>query len=474
MTTADLVDRVGSVWHRKIVPALEAYIRIPNVSPAFEPDWQAQGHMDRAADLVAAWMQTHGPAEATVDVIRLPGRTPLVLADAPGEAAGSVLLYGHLDKQPPMDGWLDGLGPWTPVIRNGRLYGRGGADDGYAAFAAATAVRTLDELGIRRARCVILIEASEESGSVDLPAYVEHLGTRIGTPDLVVCLDSGCGDYERLWITTSLRGLLGGTLRVSTLRQGVHSGKASGIVPSSFRIARLLLDRLEDAATGTIRPAALYAEIPAGRREEAREAAAVLGRRVHEDFPLQPGARPVTDDVGELILNQTWRPQLEITGAEGLPPLGRAGNVLRPFTALKLSLRLPPTLDAAGAAAAVRGLLEEAPPAGARVEFIPEQGSDGWDAPPMAPWLAAAVDAASREAFGRAACCIGEGGTIPFMSMLGRRFPEAQFVVTGVLGPQSNAHGPNEFLDLATGARVTACVARVLAAHARARSGSER
>lgn len=463
-----LVGFVEAAWRRGIVPALEEYIRIPNQSPAFDPLWQEHGHMDRAVEHVAGWMRTHGPAAMQLDVVRLPGRTPLIFGEVPGSGSETVLLYGHLDKQPPMDGWLEGLGPWTPVVRDGRLYGRGGADDGYAAFAAVTAIRALEESGIPHARCVVVIEACEESGSFDLPAYIEHLAARIGAPSFVVCLDSGCGDYERLWITTSLRGLLGGTLRVSTLTEGVHSGKASGVVPSSFRVARRLLDRLEDAATGRIQPSGLHVEIPADRRQQARTAAQVLGATLAAEFPFQRGARAAVDDVEELILNQTWRPQLEITGADGLPGLRAAGNVLRPFTSLKLSLRLPPTLDAHAAAGIVGALLTEDPPHGARAEFSGEQGSEGWNAPPLAPWLGVAAEEASRESFGREACYLGEGGTIPFMSMLGKRFPTAQFMITGVLGPRSNAHGPNEFLDLAAGTRLTACVARVLGAHFRA------
>ncbi|HSP96105.1 MAG TPA: peptidase dimerization domain-containing protein, partial [Candidatus Dormibacteraeota bacterium] len=312
------------------------------------------------------------------------------------------------------------------------------------------------------------IEACEESGSYDLPAYVEALAERIGTPSLVICLDSGCGNYEQLWITTSLRGLVGGTLTVSTLDEGVHSGAASGVVPSTFRILRELLARLEDARSGAILPSALHVEIPDERRRQAAAAAEVLGPAVAAGFPFSGRTRPVVDDVTEQLLNRTWRPQLEITGAAGLPALESAGNVLRPRTTLKLSLRLPPTLDARAATAALRAMLTAEPPYSASVGFEPEQGTSGWNAPPLAGWLAESVARASRDCFGREACFQGEGGTIPFMAMLGERFPQAQFVITGVLGPRSNAHGPNEFLHLETGMRLTGCVARILADHARA------
>ena len=393
----------------------------------------------------------------------------MILAEVPGAGGETVLLYGHVDKQPEMTGWAEGLGPWTPVRRGDRLYGRGAADDGYAAFAALTALEALQAQGVPHARCVVLIEACEESGSVDLPAHVDALAGRLGTPGLVVCLDSGCGNYEQLWGTTSLRGLVNGELAVDMLSEGIHSG-ASGIVPSSFRVLRRLLARLEDEATGTILPRELHAEIPPARVAQARAVAAALGDEVWSRFPFVPGARPAHADPVELVLASTWRPALAVTGADGLPALADAGNVLRPGTAVKLSLRLPPPLDAARAAARLKEVLEADPPCGARVTFTPSGLSTGWEAPPMREWLAASVDAASRACFGRPAMYQGTGGSIPFMAMLGARFPEAQFLITGVLGPESNAHGPNEFLHVPTGVRVTACVAHVLADHFRATS----
>ena len=430
--------------------------------------------MTQAVDLLAGWAKSAlaGTEGATVEVVTLEGRTPVILIEIAGRgdaaaADDTVLLYGHLDKQPEMTGWSEGLGPWVPVIRNGKLYGRGGADDGYAMFGAITAIQALHQQSLGHARCVILIEACEESGSYDLPFYVEHLKNRIGQPSLVVCLDSGCGNYDQLWLTTSLRGMTGGVLEVQILSEGVHSGDASGIVPSSFRILRQVLSRLEDEQTGRILPACFNAEIPEERVVQARRAATSLGAEVHAKFPFVAGARPVESDLVELILNRTWRPQLAVTGVDGLPGLDSAGNVLRPHTAVKLSLRLPPTLDAVQAGADLKALLEADPPYGAHVRFTLEKAGSGWNAPAISPWLANAIDAASVATFGQPAALMGEGGSIPFMGMLGESYPKAQFVITGVLGPHSNAHGPNEFLHLATGARVTATVALILDAHLR-------
>ena len=459
---------IDQCWGDEIVPTLAEYIKIPNKSPAFDPDWVAHGYMDEAVSMFERWARAKLPllSGATLETVRLAGRTPVIVIDVPGAGAGAdtVLLYGHLDKQPEMKGWTEGFGPWVPRLEGDKLYGRGGADDGYAMFGALSALLALHDQGIPHGRCVILIEACEESGSYDLPYYVDHLSGRLGNPSLVVCLDSGCGNYDQLWLTTSLRGMTAGTLDVRVLDEGVHSGDASGVVPSSFRIVRQLLSRLEDETTGAVRPSELYAQIPAERVAQARDAAAALGDAVYTKFPFTAGMAPA-DDLTELVLNRTWRPQLAVIGIDGLPSPGDAGNVLLPFTRAQLSLRLPPTLDAEGVGVRLRALLEKDPPYGARVAFDLGSSATGWNAPPLAPWLEQSLARASQAAFGAPPAYMGEGGTIPFMAMLGAKFPQAQFVVTGVLGPHSNAHGPNEFLHIPTGQRVTAVIAQVLADH---------
>jgi acetylornithine deacetylase/succinyl-diaminopimelate desuccinylase-like protein len=400
------------------------------------------------------------------EVLRSPGRTPVLYLDVAGAVDDCVLLYGHLDKQPEFTGWSAGLDPWTPVLRDGKLYGRGGADDGYAIFASLTAIRALQEQGIPHARCVVLIEASEESGSPDLAPHIDALGARLGTPSLVVCLDAECGNYEQLWCTTSLRGNLIGTLRADVLTEGVHSGTASGVVPSSFRVLRELLARVEDAHSGAILVEECHTSIPPDRRAQAAAAAVVLGETVRRKFPLVAGMRTVSNDPFELLLNNTWRPTLSVTGIEGVPAFRSAGNVLRPYTSLKLSFRLTPTTEPAVAAQAVKQALENEPPYGAKVSFTVESAMGGWNAPTFAPWLEQSMQRASQAFFGKDSMYMGTGGSIPFMGMLGERFPGTQFLVTGVLGPNSNAHGPNEFLHIDTARKLTASVAQVLADHA--------
>jgi acetylornithine deacetylase/succinyl-diaminopimelate desuccinylase-like protein len=464
MNSDALNSFVEKMWRDSILPELESYIRIPNKSPAFDPEWRAHGHIDRAVAQYEAWARRAPIADARVEVLRLENRTPVLLIDIPGQSDDCILLYGHLDKQPEMSGWRDGLDPWTPVREGDRLYGRGSADDGYAMFACLTAIAALQAGGVAHARCVILIEGCEESGSYDLPAYIEHLAPRLGNPSLVIALDSGCESYDRLWCTTSLRGLVGGTLTVEVMTEGIHSG-SSGAVADSFRIARAILSRLEDEKTGAIIPREFHVPIPENRVHEAKLAGDALGTRVFKQFPLAGTTRPVTDDAAQAILNYTWRPALAVVGADGLPPAQNAGNVLRPYTTLKISMRIPPECDANAAARALRSIVESDPPYNARVTFKGDWAASGWNAPPLRAWLARALDGASNAAFGKSAAFSGVGGTIPFMAMLGERYPEAQFVITGVLGPGSNAHGPNEFLHIPMGIGVTQSVARLIASH---------
>ena len=452
-------------WDSSIVPMLQTYIGIPNKSPIFDAQWEQNGHMERAIQLAADWCRRQPIRGMTVEIMRLPGRTPLLFAEIPGEGKDTVLLYGHLDKQPEFTGWMQGLDPWKPVIRGDKLYGRGGADDGYATFASLTAIRALQEQGIPHARCVMVIECCEESGSYDLPAHIGALGKRLGDVSLVVCLDAECGNYEQLWTTTSLRGNLVGTLTVEVLTEGVHSGDASGIVPSSFRVLRSLLDRVEDSRTGETRVKSLKPKIPAQRLKQIKRVAQVLKNTVYTKMPFARGVQPISKDVNRLIVNNTWGPTLSITGVDGIPALGSAGNVLRPKTTVKLSFRLPPTTDARKVGAEVKKMLESKPPYGARVKFSVDSAMGGWNAAAVAPWLEKSMQRASKAHFGKDAVYMGTGGSIPFMGMLGKKFPKAQFLVTGLLGPKSNAHGPNEFLHIPTGKKLTACVAQVIADH---------
>jgi acetylornithine deacetylase/succinyl-diaminopimelate desuccinylase-like protein len=470
MNDQELLSYVSDVWDRDIVPTLQDYIRIPNVSPVFEEDWESLGHMKRAVELLAGWSRARTIPGLTLEIHEIPGKTPVIFMEIPpangGPADDTVLLYGHLDKQPELFGWREGLGPWEPVMEGDLLYGRGGADDGYSTFASLVAIEAAQAAGFPHARCVVLIEASEESGSRDLPRHIDALKSRIGTPSLVICLDSGCADYDHLWITTSLRGLLAGQLDVAILSEGVHSGDASGVVPSTFRIAREILSRIEDETTGGILLRELHVDIPAERIEELRGTAEVLPKTLAEVMPFLPGARPVTDDPAQQLINHTWKPMLEITGADGLPPCDRAGNVLRASTSLYLSLRVPPTRNAVEASEVLANALTADPPYGAHVSYRADKHSQGWNAPAFAPWLWDSLQRGSVAMFGTPAYTFGEGGTISFMAMLGEKFPEAQFCITGVLGPGSNAHGPNEFLHLPMGRKLTAVLASLLRDHA--------
>ncbi len=468
------LERVSQAWDSDIVGQLTDYIAIPAKSPMFAADWAEQGLLDTVVRNAAAWVEAQKVAGLRLEVVRLPGRTPVLFFEieaTQAHAPQTVLMYGHLDKQPEFSGWRSDLGPWTPKYEDGKLFGRGGADDGYAVYASIAAVQALKAQKVPHPRIVGIIETCEESGSYDLLPYVDALRPRLGEVELVICLDSGAGNYDQLWLTTSLRGLAGGTLKVEILTEGVHSGDASGLVPSSFRILRHVLDRLEDSSTGRLLPASLHCEVPADRLAQARATAAILGDEVYKRFPWAhydcggstAFALPTTTDPVQALINRTWTPTLSVTGAEGFPAMKDAGNVLRPYTAFKLSLRLPPLVDASKAVEDIKKLLEDNAPYQAKVTFDSSGGATGWNAPSMTPWFERALNEASQANFGAPCGYIGQGGTIPLMNMLSEGFPTAQMMVCGVLGPRSNAHGPNEFLHVPYAKRLTAAVAQVIA-----------
>ena len=481
LNAAQALGEVSQAWDDDIVSQLTDYISIPAKSPMFDVDWEKNGFIDTVIKNAATWVQSQKVEGLTLEIIRLEGRTPVLFFEVPAfngaspdavaPSSQTVLMYGHLDKQPEFSGWRNDLGPWTPKYENGKLYGRGGADDGYAVYASIAAIQALKSQKVAHPRIVGLIESCEESGSRDLLPYIDALGSRLGEVALVICLDSGAGNYDQLWLTSSLRGMASGVLKVEILTEGVHSGDASGLVPSSFRIMRQVLDRLEDSATGRLLPGSFHCEVPADRLAQAQATAAILGDQVHKRFPWAhydcggstAFALPTTTDPVQALLNRTWTPTLSVTGAEGFPSLQDAGNVLRPYTAFKLSLRLPPLVDAGMAVEQLKVLLEDNAPYQARVTFEGLSGATGWNAPSTAPWFEQALNSASNAYFGAPCGYIGQGGTIPLMNMLSKGFPKAQMMVCGVLGPKSNAHGPNEFLHVPYAKKLTAAVAQVIA-----------
>ncbi|WP_341917292.1 M20 family metallopeptidase [Polaromonas sp. YR568] len=468
------LSQVSAQWDGDIVKQITDYITIPAKSPSFDADWAGHGHLETVLRNAAAWVEAQKVEGLTLEIVRLQGRTPVLFFEVPATKTGAtetVLMYGHLDKQPEFTGWRNDLGPWTPKYEDGKLFGRGGADDGYALYASIAAIQALKSQNVPHPRIVGLVETCEESGSYDLLPYVDALRTRLGDVGLVICLDSGAGNYDQLWLTTSLRGMASGVLKVEILTEGVHSGDASGLVPSSFRIMRQVLDRLEDSKTGTLLPQSFHCEIPAERLAQAKATAQILGDQIYKRFPwahydcggATMFALPTTTDPVEALLNRTWKPTLSVTGADGFPEMGNAGNVLRPYTAFKLSLRLPPLVDAAGAVQELKALLEDNAPYQARVTFESAGGATGWNAPATSPWFEQALNEASQAFYGAPCGTIGQGGTIPLMNMLSQGFPKAQMMVCGVLGPKSNAHGPNEFLHVPYAKKITAAVASVIA-----------
>eukprot|EP00486_Rosalina_sp_Unknown_P016298 CAMPEP_0201582606 /NCGR_PEP_ID=MMETSP0190_2-20130828/87581_1 /ASSEMBLY_ACC=CAM_ASM_000263 /TAXON_ID=37353 /ORGANISM="Rosalina sp." /LENGTH=502 /DNA_ID=CAMNT_0048022825 /DNA_START=99 /DNA_END=1607 /DNA_ORIENTATION=- len=468
-----VINFIEESWKKDVEKTLCEYIETPNQSPDYDPNIHTNGYQEKAYKLLVDWANKQNVKGMKLEILHDEHKTPLIYMEVEAtekKSNDTVLMYGHFDKQPPLTpDWDDDLHPYKSVIKDGKLYGRGGADDGYAIFAAINAVKVLQDQNKSHPRCCIIIEGSEESGSPDLIYYVDKLKDKIGTPSVVICLDSGCQNYDQLWMTTSLRGVFMANLTVQLLTEGIHSGD-SGLIRDSFHILRLILDRIDDANTGEMLKE-LYVEIPESHINYAKECAACLGDTVYTQIPFfndecSPQiseCKTNKDKLYELVLNRTWRPQLSITGIDGMPDL-KGGNVLRKYTTIKLSVRIPPSMDPEKAQIALKKACEAKPtPFGANVECkISSHCGAGFVCPEFEPWLTKSMQSASSKYFGKPAQFTGEGGSIPFMGLLQKKFPNAQFVITGILGPNSNAHGPNEFLHIDFTKKVMCCVANIL------------
>ena len=460
-----LMDRSEEIWEGSILPSLSDFIEIKALSPLFEPDWAEMGELDATIDLFCEWLDAQGIAGMSYEKHRIGELSPVLIVTIEGTGPGEVIFYSHLDKQPSKpELWSEGLHPLKAVRRDPWLYGRGSVDDGYGGYLCATSVRLLQEAEVPHPRCTMIIETCEESGSFDLPPYLDALTEQLGNPDMVVVLDSGGPDYDHIWMTEALRGLVSGTLSVKVSHEGIHSGNSGGSIPSSFRIQRILLDRVEDSSSGKVLIPEMHVDIPEQIREKAMALREIVGDSIWEQFPTVDTLRQASETTEEMIVAMNWEPTLSIIGADGIPSVQDAGNVLRTNTDLKLSFRIPPGVDSESAIARAKAILEEDPPYGAEVTFTPDSCADGFHAPPLDGPISEAIQEASMELTGLPPLATWTGGTIPFMSMMQGKYPEAMFLCTGTSGPGNNAHGPDEKLHIPSSKRLTVALSATIAA----------
>ncbi len=460
-----LMTRADELWEESIIPSLSELIKIEALSPSFEPEWKAKGELEEAIELFTKWVIDQQLEGMKYKIHRIGDRTPVLLVTVEGTGPGEVIFYSHLDKQPSRpDLWSDELHPLKAVRREPWLYGRGALDDGYGGYVCVTALKMLQEQGVPYPRSHFLIETCEESGSYDLLPYLDSLTEELGKPDLIVVLDSGGPDYEHIWVTEALRGLVAGNLSVKVSNEGVHSGMSGGVIPSSFRIQRMLLDRVEDSRTGKILVPEMHVNITDKVRKEAEKLGVLLGDEIWSQLPVVDSLRPQNEGVAEILLDMNWRPAMSVIGADGIPPTQTAGNVLRTHTDLKLSFRIPPGVPSEKIDFILKKTLESDPPYGSEVEYIPDAAADGFHAPAMDGKIADALSSASKHISGYPPMTTWVGGTIPFMAMMQKKYPTAQFFCTGTGGPGNNAHGPDEKLHIPSSKRLTAVLSATIAA----------
>ncbi len=436
-------------FDNEILPALEEFVRIDNLSPSFDPNWETNGKAEKAGMHLINWAKSQGIKGLKAELYKEPGKTHMVFIEIESQGIDkTILLYGHFDKQPALGEWAEGLYPNKPVLKDGLLYGRGASDDGYALFAFIESIKLIQNQNLKHGKIIITLESGEESGSADLVPLLISLKDRIGNPDLMVCMDSGCKDYSSFWLTTSLRGAANFELEIQCLKEDVHSGEGSGVAPDSFTILRMLLDRLEDSKTSKV-IVPINVEIPKYRIEDAKKLGDYLKEKTVNDLiKLEDGVKPLSEDYQEAILNNTWRPSITIIGLTGLPKAEGASNVLRKNLKATISIRLPPTLNCKDAEKVVIDTLTKNPPYNAKITAKCLVSMNGWAAKDMNPCLKKSFAESSKFLFGKDYYNCGEGGSIPFVSQLGELYPKCEILVTGVLGPNSNAHCTNECLNI--------------------------
>jgi len=460
-----MMKRNESIWEESIIPSLSEFIGIKALSPLFEPSWAELGELDATIDLFCKWLDQQGIVGMTYETYRIEDKSPVLLVTIEGSGPGEAIFYSHLDKQPSNpDLWSEGLHPLKAVRIDPWLFGRGSIDDGYGGYLCATSIRLLQEQGIPHPRCTLLIETCEESGSFDLPPYLDLLSEELGSPDMIVVMDSGGPDYDHIWMTEALRGLVSGTLSVKVSHEGIHSGNSGGTIPSSFRIQRILLDRIEDSSSGKVLIPEMHIEIDQEIRQKAKSLAEVVGNSIWEQFPTVDTLESIADSTEDMILAMNWEPTLSIIGADGMPPVRVAGNVLRTNTDLKLSFRIPPGVDSEKAIEKAKQILESDPPFGSEVSFTPDSCADGFRAPSMEGKVRDAIEKASLSVTGLQPLATWTGGTIPFMAMMQGKYPDAMFLCTGPSGPGNNAHGPDEKMHIPSAKKLTVVLSATIAA----------
>ena len=470
MDTQQCVDYCTQAWSEGgyALEGLKGIIRIPNLSPGYDKEYFTNGLVYQALHYMADWVKAQGLKNCNVRTFEEPNKEPLLLVDIGATTDKNVLpvlTYGHLDKMPHLDpaGWSEGLSATNPVVRNDKVYGRGTNDDCYEGFVVVTAVKYLEEHNIPHPRVIMLMETGEESGDEEIVRYLHKLRPELGDVGVVLVIDAEAEDYKTLWCCKSLRGVAMGVLTVEHLRQPCHSGMATGLVPDTFRICRMLLSRLEDEQTGEVKLKEAHVDIPEAARQQLHSIAQQLGESCVEIVDRLPGAQLLSTDLTQLLINKAWLPGLAVTGQDGLPVLEQGSNVIRTKTALKLSMRLPPGVDSKKFNLLMKQVLEADPPYGARVQYEIVDGGDGWYGKDFNEVTASSLSRASQAVFGQDPLFYGEGGSIPLCNLLEELWPNAEIIVTGAAGVDSNAHGFDESLNLPYTSKFTAVLTSFLA-----------
>ena len=445
---------IEKMFTYNMIPNLMNFIRIPNLSPAYDYEWNTNGLLLKAANLIIAYAKSLEIKNAQINLIQDKGYSPLIFIEIPASRPNdnrTVLLYAHFDKQPHGTGWDDDKGPTKPVIQNGRLYGRGSADDGYASFSMLTAIKACQEHNCPLPRICLIFEGAEESTDEHLTYYFNKLLPIIGENVIAfIPLDSGCADYDRLWITNSLRGVCDYEINIQTLDNNISFGpEASGRIAENLFILRKAIDAVMDTSTGDVKIEEFYVkDIPEEIQEEMDKEIEIVGEQFFKEIPLYEGVKPLKTDIKEAMINNRWKPTCSILGIDNCPKIEDNGFGVKKSITVKMSMRLPPGIDSHAALEALKKVVKENIYFDAKVKFLSAEVADGWKLTNFSEKTKNVLNKASKEYFGNELVFKGMGGSIPFITYFQTKYPNADVICTGILGADCFEHGPNENLHL--------------------------
>ena len=449
-----LHETISKIFNTTTLPNLMNFIRIPNTSPEFDPDWDKNNLLLKASKLIITFIKTLQLKNTEITLLKDENHTPFILTETKSskeKEKNTILFYAHIDKQPNCEGWDKGKSATNPIIENGRLYGRGSIDDGYAIYSILTAIKYCQDNNLFTNRIICIFECSEESSSDDLNYYFDKLIPFFGNDiSLFCCVDLTCLDYKKMWIVNCIRGVMDFDVKIYTLNNDIYSNFTKGVFPDNFMIFRKLCDLLRNEKGEFLIPELIISEdkIPKDRKKELEEASKEIGIDFIKVLPLYNNTKPMKDDIYKLLLNNIWKVSMIIKGIDGIPDKKYEGNILSKGLKARIQMRIPPLLNGKKAFEAIKKKFIENTPFNSKVEVEMIGIDDGWNDKNFSERSKNVFNYVSKIGFGNDVGFKFDGGSVPFIQYFENKYPKSQIANLGIRGYECNEHGPNESIDL--------------------------